>query len=80
MKIRKVFISRFFTVTALSDFILSKRCKFADVLVTGDHRRAMIEYKYLRVRYKVELFQSYSESFSGLSRYSRGESKFLIIK
>ena len=68
-----MFLEMFFTVTVLSKFVLRKRFIYADVLAFGDHRTARIEYKYLRVGYKVELFrefsrklfQSSSKSFSG---------------
>ena len=55
------FSEGFFAVKALNDFIVKKRFKSADVLVSGDHRKAMIEYKCSRVGYKVKLFQSFSE-------------------
>ena len=45
VKIGKVFSVGFFAVMALSDFVLKKRFKDADVLAYSDHRTARILYK-----------------------------------
>ena len=63
VKIGKHFIVGFFSVTALSDFVLKKRLNYVDVLPYGDHRRARIMYKWLRVINKVDLYQSSSRRF-----------------
>ena len=58
---------RFFAVTALSDFVLKKRFKYADELASGDHRAAKVKYKCLRVGYKVEHFRQRFRAFSDLA-------------
>ena len=50
-KDREGFLVEFFAVTALSDFVLKKRCKDADVLAYSDHRTARIGYKLMKSDY-----------------------------
>ena len=37
VKIGKILLVVFFAVTALNDFVLKKKFKYVDELVTGDH-------------------------------------------
>ena len=62
------------------NFAMKKRFKYTDMLAFGDHRTAMIEYKYVRVGYEVELFQSFSEElYRELFWTSSSKSKFLLL-
>ena len=45
VKTGKVWLVGFFADTALSDFILKKKFKYADELVAGDRLETWIEYK-----------------------------------
>ena len=66
-KDREGFLVGFSAVTALSVFVLKKRFKCTDMLVSDDDRTDMIEYKSLGVRYKVEFPQISLESLADIS-------------
>ena len=47
--------------------MLKKRVKYADVLASGDHRAARIEYKYLRVDFMSSFSRALERAFLDLA-------------